>query len=202
MTVPDFHPSHVVPDRGLRTWSAPDPSQPSVPLDPLLPVQVVDRRGDWARVLCSNGWSTWVDGRLLVAVPRRPPAPGRPAARAADPRPLLAGAAEQLDRYWEAAEELAAGRVDREDFRRRVRDLRVGAVVDGESVWLYDDRQERWCYSDGVSLGTFAVTGPPSGGGGGSGSSGGDETVLAAEDAAPRGPAPPGTARDGPGDLG
>ncbi|MER7161963.1 hypothetical protein ABT380_26095, partial [Streptomyces lydicus] len=70
MTAPEFAPSHVVPPEGMATWSAPDSSLPSSPLDPLLPVQVIDRRGDWALALCSNGWAAWVDGRLLLAVPR------------------------------------------------------------------------------------------------------------------------------------
>jgi len=28
-------------------------------------VAVVERKGDWARVTASNGWSGWVDGRRL-----------------------------------------------------------------------------------------------------------------------------------------
>jgi SH3-like domain-containing protein len=30
-----------------------------------LPVAVVERRGGWARVVASNGWSGWVDGSRL-----------------------------------------------------------------------------------------------------------------------------------------
>lgn len=161
MTVPDFLPSHVVPPDGLPTWSAPDATRPMPALDPLLPVQVVEREGDWARALCSNGWSAWVDGRLLLPVPHGPPAAGRPAARTADPRPLLSSVAQELSRYRELVEELSAGRLDGETFAERTRGLRVGLVVDGEAVWLYDARHERWCYCDGVSLATFTVGGPP-----------------------------------------
>ncbi|MER5969423.1 hypothetical protein ABT112_06740 [Streptomyces sp. NPDC002055] len=156
-TEADFRPSHVVPREGMATWSAPDGAWPSVPLDPLLPVQVVDRRGDWALALCSNGWSAWVDGRLLVSVPRHPPAPGRPAVREADPRPLLERVADELAEYRHLVAELAAGRLDSGTFRQRTEGRRVGVVVDGESVWLYDARHERWCYCDGTSLQTFAT---------------------------------------------
>jgi SH3-like domain-containing protein len=31
-----------------------------------LDLQVVQRIGDWARVVAVNGWSGWVDARLLV----------------------------------------------------------------------------------------------------------------------------------------
>jgi hypothetical protein len=58
--------THVAPPGGLTTWSLPDPtSPPSQPIDAGVPVQVVERQGDWARVECSNGWTAWVDGRLL-----------------------------------------------------------------------------------------------------------------------------------------
>ncbi|MFI1159540.1 hypothetical protein [Streptomyces sioyaensis] len=162
MTSPEFLPSHVVPPEGMATWAAPDTTRPSSPLDPLLPVQVVDRRGDWALALCSNGWSTWVDGRLLLSVPREPPAAAQPAARTADPRPLLGSVEEELSRYRHLVEELAAGQLDGESFARRTRGNRLGVVVDGDAVWLYDARHERWCYCDGVSLQTYAVASKPS----------------------------------------
>ncbi|MGW0119683.1 hypothetical protein [Streptomyces sp. NPDC003327] len=158
---PDFRPSHVVPRDGLPAWESPDPGRPTVSLDAFLPVQLMERAGDWGRVLCSNGWSAWVDARLLVAVPADPPAAGRPLARTADPRPLIARAEDALGRYRRAAEELAAGRANGEGFRQRTRGLRVGMVVDGESVWLYDAEHERWVYCDGVGLGTYAASSPP-----------------------------------------
>lgn len=157
MTVPDFLPSHVVPPDGLPTWSAPDATRPSAPLDPLLPVQVAERRGDWALALCSNGWSAWVDGRLLLPIPHGPPSAGQPPARTADPRPLLEAVERELNRYRRLVEELSTGRLDGESFAERTRGMRVGVVADGAAVWLYDARHERWCYCDGVSLETFAV---------------------------------------------
>ncbi|WP_018541132.1 hypothetical protein [Streptomyces sp. MspMP-M5] len=162
MTAPDFRPSHVVPPDGMPTWAAPDAARPLVPLDPLLPVQVVGRHGDWALARCSNGWSAWVDGRLLLSLPHGPPAAGQPTARTADPRPLLAAVEDALSRYRQGVEELLAGRLDREGFAERTRGTRIGAVVDGDAVWLYDARHERWCFCDGASLVTFAVTDEPS----------------------------------------
>ncbi|MEU9981827.1 hypothetical protein [Streptomyces sp. NPDC050856] len=159
---PDFRPTHVVPRDGLPTWEAPDPSRPSVPLDPFLPVELVDRLGDWALVACSNGWSAWVDGRLLVSVPPDPPVAGQPMARTADPGPLLARVEESLSRYRQAAGDLAAGRGDGDTFRRRTRGLRVGLVVDGEGLWLYEAEHERWVYCDGTRLSTYAAPAGPS----------------------------------------
>ncbi|MFE6223122.1 hypothetical protein [Streptomyces sp. NPDC057854] len=160
--VSDFRPTHVVPRGGLPAWQAPDPGFPTVPLDAFLPVRLVERTGDWGRVLCSNGWQAWVDARLLVGVPDDPPAAGSPLTRTADPRPLIARAEDALGRYRRAVEELAAGRADGETFRRRTRGLRVGMVVDGESVWLYDAEHERWVYGDGVGLTTYAASSAPS----------------------------------------
>ncbi|MEU3845040.1 hypothetical protein AB0E88_34040 [Streptomyces sp. NPDC028635] len=159
--VPGFAPTHVVPQGGMPAWEAPDPDRPTVPLDALLPVQLAERRGDWAHVVCSNGWSAWVDGRLLVAVPQDPPRAGRPAAATADPRPLLAGAEAALARYRGAVEDLSAGALDGETFRRRTHGTRIGVVVDGEDVWLFDAAHERWVYADGTRLSTYAVEDAP-----------------------------------------
>ncbi|MBI4261080.1 MAG: SH3 domain-containing protein [Actinobacteria bacterium] len=60
-------PTHFVPNAGMPAWATPDPGSPVVAnLDPGLPVQVVEEAGAWARVIASNGWTGWVDGRLLV----------------------------------------------------------------------------------------------------------------------------------------
>ncbi|MGW4566014.1 hypothetical protein ACWEN3_27555 [Streptomyces sp. NPDC004561] len=158
MTTPGFRPTHVVPPRGLAAWDAPDPARPTAPLDPLLPVQLVERRGDWAHIRCANGWAAWVDGRRLVAVPEDPPAAGGPGPDGgADPRPLLARAEQALAGYRAAVEELAAGTLDGEAFADRTRDLRIGLVVDGEAMWLYDVEEERWVYGDGRRLTTYAT---------------------------------------------
>ncbi|WP_336605726.1 hypothetical protein [Streptomyces sp. BA2] len=197
-TAADFRPTHVVPQDGLLAWEAPDVNRPTAPLDALLPVQLVDRLGDWARIVCANDWSAWVDGRLLIAVPSDPPAAGHPLTRTADPAPLLTRAEEALGRYRRATEELASGGTDGETFRSRTRGLRVGVVVDGESMWLYDAEHERWVYCDGTRLSTYAAAKDPGAhddGAGGAPVSGGetgtpDPTQVVAEADAGRGHAP------------
>ncbi|MFE3559292.1 hypothetical protein ACFXKW_31200 [Streptomyces sp. NPDC059193] len=160
--VEDFRPTHVVPQEGLPAWETPDVSYPTVPLDAFLPVQLLSRRGDWGEVLCANGWSAWVDGRLLVSVPQPPPtAAGRTPGRAEDPGPQLERASASLERYRRAVAELAAGRTDGEAFRRSVRGLRAGIVIDGESVWLYDVAAGRWMYGDGTRMTTYAAVAGP-----------------------------------------
>ncbi|WP_156724595.1 SH3 domain-containing protein [Streptomyces apocyni] len=161
MTTWDFRPTHVIPPAGLPSWEAPDASHPSESLDALLPVRLVERSGDWGQVECANGWSTWVDARLLVAVPQQPPDAGRPLTRTADPRPLITRAEEALRQYRAAVEALTRGETDGETFRRRTQGLRVGMVVDGESVWLYDAEHERWVYGDGTGVTAFASSTAP-----------------------------------------
>lgn len=163
MTTPGFRPTHVVPQHGMPAWEAPDPSRPTVDLDPLLPVQLLERQGDWGHVLCFNGWSAWVDGRRLVAVPQDPPAADGPLTRTADPRPLLGRAQEALARYRSAVEDLAAG-LDRESFRTRTYGMRIGVVVDGESVWAYDSAHGHWVYADGTRMTTYATDETPEAG--------------------------------------
>ncbi|MFD0313071.1 hypothetical protein [Streptomyces flavalbus] len=161
MSTPGFRPTHVVPRDGLPAWEAPDPARPTVSLDPLLPVVLAERRGDWGRIECANGWSAWVDGRCLVAVPDDPPTTGGPLAASADPRPLLARAEQALAGYRAAVEDLAAGRLDGESFQHRTSGLRLGVVADGESLWLYDGDESRWLYTDGTRLNTYATDDSP-----------------------------------------
>ncbi|MFJ9738287.1 hypothetical protein [Streptomyces sp. NPDC101166] len=161
MATPGFLPTHVVPPHGMPAWEAPDPARPTVSLDALLPVRLTERRGDWGHVLCANGWSAWVDGRRLIAVPQDPPGTDAPRTAVADPRPLLGRAEQALARYRAAVEELADGGLDGEAFRRSTSGLRIGVVVDGESMWLYDPAEERWAYGDGTGLSTYAADEPP-----------------------------------------
>ena len=63
---PAWFPTHVVPAPGLLAWYGPDPSQPPIAqLAPGVQLAVLEQQGAWARVLGSNGWTGWVDGRLL-----------------------------------------------------------------------------------------------------------------------------------------
>ncbi|MEU1306984.1 hypothetical protein, partial [Streptomyces shenzhenensis] len=133
--------------------------RPMVPLDPLLPVQLVVLRGDRDRIRCSDdwtAWTAWTDGRCLVPVPQDPPGDGVPAGDTADPRPLLARAERALAGYRAAVADLVAGGLDTEAFRERTRGLRVGVLIDGASMWLYDAGQGRWLYADGGRLSTRA----------------------------------------------
>jgi len=67
---PAWTPGHKVPPQGMQAWAAPDPAGAVIAtLGGHLPVQVTEVRGAWAHVLCSNGWTGWVDNRLLVAGP-------------------------------------------------------------------------------------------------------------------------------------
>ena len=165
MTELEFRPTHVVPLGGMQTWSGPDAGQPSARLDPLLPVHMLTRQGDWARVACSNGWAAWVDGRLLLALPDGPPGTAQPLAEAPEPAAMLARIERAVGVYRQLAEQLADGRIDLGTFRARSTDLRLGVVVDGESAWLLDLDRDRWWYCDGTRLQTFATVEAPPGAG-------------------------------------
>jgi len=62
--------THYVPAEGASTWTTPDPSAlPSNMLDPWIEVKVLEFREDgWARIECSNAWTAWVDGRVLLPI--------------------------------------------------------------------------------------------------------------------------------------
>ena len=58
-------PTHQLKTRA-QAWAQPDPTAAAVAtIEQHTGVQVLERYGDWARVLCSNGWSGWIDGREL-----------------------------------------------------------------------------------------------------------------------------------------
>lgn len=78
MTEFDFAPTHRVPEAGLPARVEPRPDAATAGfLDPWLDVQVVERDGSWARIVCANTWSAWVHADGLI--PRDPPpeAPAR-----------------------------------------------------------------------------------------------------------------------------
>lgn len=57
----------TVPSGGLAAWDAPDPSRPSTAaLAEGVPLEVLQRTGDWAEVRAENGWTGWVDARQLA----------------------------------------------------------------------------------------------------------------------------------------
>ncbi len=60
-------PTHAVPAAGMAAWAAADPTQPPVAqLSPGVQLVIAEQQGAWARVVGSNSWTGWVDGRLLV----------------------------------------------------------------------------------------------------------------------------------------
>jgi hypothetical protein len=61
-----WRPTHTTPPAGLSAWPTPAGTAAGTHLDGGLPVQVVARSGDWAQVVAGNGWTGWVDGRLLI----------------------------------------------------------------------------------------------------------------------------------------
>ncbi len=64
---PAWVPSCRVPAQGMPAWAGPDGSvAPVATLGAGLPLAVVEGLGAWAHVTASNGWSGWVDGRLLL----------------------------------------------------------------------------------------------------------------------------------------
>jgi len=64
--VPPWKPTHTVPGGGMPAWVEPNPElAPAATLAARVELQVVDERGAWARVVGSNGWTGWVDGRRL-----------------------------------------------------------------------------------------------------------------------------------------
>ncbi|MFJ9696005.1 hypothetical protein [Kitasatospora sp. NPDC101183] len=156
-----FRPSHVAPPGGMAGWAAPDPARLSARLDELLPVRVLARQGDWAQVLCSNGWTTWVDGRLLVVLPQPPPEAGGDPAPGTDPRAALAEAEAAVARYRALLDALASGGLDEAAFREQTRGLRVGLVLDGPRLWVFDPVRDGWSYGEGLQSQPYAAAPAP-----------------------------------------
>lgn len=145
MTAP-FVATHLVPADSLPAWEQPDPTRsPVATLDPGLDVRRVEQREDgWALVVCSNGWSAWVDGRRLVALAR-----GDHAIDA-----VVDVLNQALEKYVQLANDLAANRVDPETFQREA--FKTGLVVRDADAWILDLASKRWWRYDGVQLTTLA----------------------------------------------
>jgi hypothetical protein len=63
----EWAPTHVVPSGGLPAWAvAGSAAAPVTTIDAGVEVEISETRGDWARVLASNGWKGWVDARRLT----------------------------------------------------------------------------------------------------------------------------------------
>lgn len=146
--LPVFTPTDTVPGDGMSAWDAPDPARsPVAQLDPWLPVRVLERRPDgWAHVLCSNGWSAWVDGRRL-----------RPRDELADDEELWAALQSAMAAYGRLVDEYATGTVDPVTFGKRA--LEIGLIVRERDAWILDLPTKRWWRYDGMSLSTVDVGG-------------------------------------------
>lgn len=67
---PLWRSTHVVPASGMLAWASPDPElAPIAQLDPRLELQLIERAGDWAHIVCANGWSAWVNGLAIEPLP-------------------------------------------------------------------------------------------------------------------------------------
>jgi hypothetical protein len=62
-------PTHRVPEGGMKAWPKPDPAvEPIAALQARVELSIAERRGDWVRVIGSNGWTGWVDSRRLLSM--------------------------------------------------------------------------------------------------------------------------------------
>lgn len=61
--------THLVPASGLPSYGEPDPTlTPAYAFQPGTPVEVVERRGDWAQIRSADGAVGWVNGTVLEPV--------------------------------------------------------------------------------------------------------------------------------------
>ncbi len=76
-----WEPTDEVPSTGMAAYAEPDPSlAPLTTLAGGFRLHRIEDRGAWAKVAADNGWSGWVDGRLLVPItsPTAAPPPVAP----------------------------------------------------------------------------------------------------------------------------
>jgi hypothetical protein len=88
MVDPGWEPTHRVPDGGIDARPEPDNGvAPAARLDAGLPVRVVDAQPGWEQIVCSNGWTAWVEAARLEALPHvsAPVAPAAPSGGGASP---------------------------------------------------------------------------------------------------------------------
>ena len=70
---PAWTPTHSSPPAGIDAYAGADASAgPTAHLEAGTALQVVERWGEWARVVGANGWTGWVDHRWLIAQPGAP----------------------------------------------------------------------------------------------------------------------------------
>jgi hypothetical protein len=130
----------MAPEEGLRTWATADTSQPTAAIPAGLEVQVAEREGEWARIVCSNGWSGWVDGRQLIDV-----AAARSMAEA-----LLGRLDVAVKEYEQVVVDAADGRIEQAEFQRRA--FQAGMIVNDHEAWFLDLPTGRWYRYDGFAV--------------------------------------------------
>jgi hypothetical protein len=141
-----FEPTHLVPADGLGTFQHPGGRDAGPVLDPRLPVRVVEQRGTWARIICENGWSAWVDAGSLEPVEG---ADGPPAdAIWAELHAAMDSMAADLDDF-------SAGRIDEATCRKRV--LAAGLIVHDDDAWIIDLAHHTVHRFDGLQLLTLEL---------------------------------------------
>ena len=155
---PTFSPTHLVPDDGLATFAGASPEQPGPQLDAGLEVTVAEWQGDWARIHCSNGWTAWVNGRLLVPVANPTGGSAHDGASTVVDDQLASLLSDALAQYATLVSELQEGRIDEEVFRNRA--FRAGLVMRDEEAWILDLSSERWWRYDGLALTTPDIESP------------------------------------------
>src|SRR5688500_18765034 len=133
----------MAPDAGLRTWATADASQPTAALPAGLQVQLAERHGDWARIVCSNGWSAWVDARELIDVGKI----------VADAQAVFTRLDAAVREYQQVITDAAGQGIDQAEFQRRA--LNAGMVVSDDEVWFLDLQNGRWCRYDGFTVTTL-----------------------------------------------
>ena len=70
---PVWTPGYQVPAGGMAAWSKPDPAlEPVARLAERVRFRLEETRGAWARVTGINGWTGWVDSRLLIPISDSP----------------------------------------------------------------------------------------------------------------------------------
>ena len=143
--VAGFSPTHLAPAEGLRTWASADTTQPTAAIPAGLEVQLLERRGDWARILCSNGWDAWVDGRELFDL----------AAAQSVATALIDRLDAAVKEYEQVITDAAEQRIDQAEFQHRA--FQAGMVVNEGEAWFLDLRNGRWYRYDGFAVDVLDV---------------------------------------------
>ncbi|MDO8363355.1 MAG: hypothetical protein Q7V88_10705 [Actinomycetota bacterium] len=141
-----FVPTHLAPADGLQAWATIGTSQPTSSIPPGLQLELVERVGDWAHVACTNGWSAWVDARLLVDLADVV----REAAES-----TLRRLGQALKEYEKAVDDAVQHRIDQPEYQRRA--FQAGLVVMGGEAWFLDLPNRRWCRYDGFTIHTLDI---------------------------------------------